>query len=37
VDLVLRVQFGDVRLQLTVHVCLEAVHVKLDEFPRGLL
>jgi hypothetical protein len=37
VHLVLRVQLGDVRLQLAVHVCLEAVHVKLDELPRGLL
>ena len=35
--LVLRVQLGDVRLQLAVHVCLEAGHVELDELPGGIL
>lgn len=37
VRLVLRVQLGDVGLQLAVHVCLEAGHVELDELPGGIL
>ena len=36
-DFVLRVQLGNVGLQLAIHIHLEAIHIELDELPRGIL